>query len=174
MGIAREEAGSTPGKLRYVWHRGEDMQNSPARFSSAARMYRYSDGARKRRGQLRYCTFSAPMGTRGSHPACVPKRGANVNAQARGRVDPTPSGVLSGPRRSSPHASRARRGRVGAQHHAIAQDKDELTSLRMALGGRHGRIVRLLPRNSGDAGLGEHRSSCIMRRTDSGTDDNIN
>ena len=93
----------------------------------------YSDGARKGRGQLRYCTFSAPMGTRESHPACFPKRGANVNAQARGRVDPTASGVLSGPRRSSPHASRARRGRVGAQHHAIAQDKDELTSLRMAL-----------------------------------------
>jgi hypothetical protein len=44
-----------------------------------------------------------------------------------------------------------------------------LTPLRMALGGRHGKVARLLLRNSADAGAQD-----IISRTDSGTYDNIN
>jgi ankyrin repeat protein len=56
---------------------------------------------------------------------------------------------------------------------AMAQDKDELTPLRMALGARHRKVARLFLRNGADAGSGSpgHHAMC---RTDSGTYDNIN
>jgi ankyrin repeat protein len=45
----------------------------------------------------------------------------------------------------------------------MAQDKDGLTPFRMALGGRHGKVARLLLRNGADAGSTGHYVSYRFR-----------